>query len=427
MRTTVLHSRLAASAAAVVLAAGLTACGGGDEAEVGQNPPASSGEQPGTGAANASALTPAQYSDPFTGARAAAEHMPMTATALATGFAQAKKLDGVDTAAAKLRSDLTYLLSEHVYLAGIGINTALVAGATDAKTEAALEALDKNSVALADAVGQVGTTEDRDAFLQAWRGHIDDFVAYATAKDEAAEQKELDDLDAYRQSAGELFEKVTEDAISADAVATTLDTHVETLTAAIDAMKDGETSAYPRLYKAAEHMPKAAAALAQAFDKAGDVAGDPGAAGAKLRADLSGLLVGHVYMAGTAVFTAYTAEGGANGAAFTAAAQALGQNTADLTAAVKSVNADAEKQFDDAWKAHIDDFVAYAKAASTQDAAGKTKELADLDAYRANAGKLFQTASGGAIEADAVAESLKEHVQQLAGTIDALAVALVAK
>lgn len=417
-----LQTRLAASAAAAVLLAGLAACGDDEETDVTSAPPAATGEQQ---AGNASALTPIEYPDPFTGVRAAGGHMPMTAAALAKGFASGPAADE-DTDAAKLRADLTYLLSEHVYLAGLGINTALVAGPDDAKTGAALATLDKNSVALADMVGKVATDDQRTAFLAAWRAHIEDFVDYASAKTEAGERKEVKDLDAYEDAAGELLADITRDAIAADAVSKSLDTHVKSLLETIDAMKDGDTKAYDLLYDAAGHMPMTAAALAAAFDKAGKVAGDPNSDGAELRAGLTGLLTGHVYMAGTAVFTAYTAEGGAESEAFKAAAGALKQNTTDLTEAVGSVAADAEQDFNKAWAAHIADFVAYAQAAATDDAAAKAKELADLDGYTAAAGELFNQASDGDIPADAVADSLKEHVRQLAGTIDALAKALTA-
>lgn len=420
-----LQTRLAATAAAMVMVGGLAACGG-DEDDVAAPPAATETQAPETAAPEeASALVPVEYADPFAGAREAAGHMPMTATALATGFAEANDIEGADTDAAQLRADLTYLLSEHVYLAGLGINTALVAGPTDPKTEAALATLDENSVALADAVGTVADDEQREAFLTAWRDHINDFVAYATAEDDAGREDALANLDAYRTAAGELLATITGDAVGAEAVASELETHVDSLIETIDAMVAGDTEAYELLYAAAGHMPMTAAALAGAFAEAGDVAGDTASEGADLRAGLTGLLTGHVYMAGTAVFTAYTADGGAEGEAFTAAAEALGQNTADLTAAVASVAPDVEEDFNTAWAAHIDDFVMYAVGAAESDTAMKQAALANLDAYRESAGALFEEASDGAISADAVAESLSTHVETLAGTIDALAAALV--
>jgi hypothetical protein len=427
-----LSTRLTAVSAAAVLAAGLTACGGGDSAESDNAaaPPAAESTMASPTAeatASAGALTPEQFDDPFVGARKAAEHMPMTATALATGFAKATDAAGVDSDAAKLRSDLTYLLSEHVYLAGLGINTALVTSPSDPKTEAALAALDENSVALSEAVGSVSDDASKEAFLQAWRSHIKDFVSYATAKDSAGEKAAEKNLDAYRESAGKLFDKVTKGAVPASAVEKTLETHVDSLLAAVDDMKAGKSTAYDKLYEAAGHMPMTAAALSKGFAKAADISGDTDSAGSELRAGLTGLLTGHVYLAGTAVFTAYTDEGGATGKPFEAAAATLAQNTDDLTEAVGKAAPEQKKAFNQAWTSHIEDFVAYAQAAAKGDQSAKDKELADLDGYRGSAGKLFETATKGALPADAVSESLGTHVESLAGTIDALAKALVTK
>ena len=98
----------------------LTACGGGGSDDAAQ--PESASQEPSTPADSGA--------DPFDLTREAADHMPMTADALATGFDAALKLPGnADSDAAGLRAQLTYLLTEHVYLAGIAVDTAYVAGA----------------------------------------------------------------------------------------------------------------------------------------------------------------------------------------------------------------------------------------------------------------------------------------------------------
>jgi hypothetical protein len=166
--------------------------------------------------------------------------------------------------------------------------------------------------------------------------------------------------------------------------------------------------------------------LAGGIAKATKMTGDPDSKAAGLRAGLTGLLTTHVYLAGVAVFTAYTDSKSVNGEQFKAAAAALDKNSVELSEAVKSVSDAAKaKTFLEVWRTHIGNFVAYAVADAGSDEAGKTKALADLDAYRASAGQFFSTVTGGALPADAVAGELKGHIETLAGAIDSLKAALV--
>ena len=126
-------------------------------------------------------LVPQGTSAPFEDLRTAASHMPMTAAALASGIAEGAVIDG-DSASptAELRSTLTALLTEHVYLSGVAVATAYATAPNSPEFQAAAAALDQNSVAVADAVGSV-VPDQRDTFPDAWRAHIGDFVSYAVA------------------------------------------------------------------------------------------------------------------------------------------------------------------------------------------------------------------------------------------------------
>ncbi|MDQ1517623.1 MAG: hypothetical protein QOE80_3453, partial [Actinomycetota bacterium] len=85
-------------------------------------------------------VTPAAVTDHA----AHAGHDPLGATA-----------NPVDSGAAALRSGLTALLQEHVYLAGIAVTQGVGKGLDSAEFKAAAGALDKNSVGLADAITSV--------------------------------------------------------------------------------------------------------------------------------------------------------------------------------------------------------------------------------------------------------------------------------
>ncbi len=174
--------------------------------------------------------------------RAAAEHVGMDAGTIATGLAAGAGMSGdaMDDAST-LRSGLTALLQEHVYLASYAVFTEYTAegGVESPAFTAAAATLDANSVALSEAVGSLAGEENAADFLDLWRSHIGFFVDYAVADatgDEDARQEQLLNLDGYRGPAGEFFEKVSNGELPADAVADGLAHHVATLAGAIDSL-----------------------------------------------------------------------------------------------------------------------------------------------------------------------------------------------
>jgi hypothetical protein len=170
------------------------------------------------------------------------------------------------TEAAALRATLTSLLSDHVWLAGNALDTAVQkkGDLKDAQVLGAVKALDANSVALAEAIGSVYPDAEKP-FLASWRQHIGFFVNYTLGKaTKNAKQvaKAKADLDAYRTSSfGELINSVIPE-LPADAVAEELVPHVNTLFAAIDADVAAKADYQAKLTKAADHMPMTAAILA---------------------------------------------------------------------------------------------------------------------------------------------------------------------
>jgi hypothetical protein len=432
---------IVATSAAALLIAGLAGCGAdGKAAAAGDTTSSSTGagapaDTSATAAPSdsAAALGPISTGNPFADIRTAAMHMPDTADSLSGGIAKAAKLDGnVDSDAATLRSGLTYLLTEHVYLAGIAVATAYHSGAQSDAFKAAAKTVDDNSVAIGDAVTKIVGADQGKVFLQAWRAHVTDFVNYAVgartggAKGAAMKSQAVQALKGYAKASGAFFSKNTNGALPAAAVEKDTLEHINTLAAAVDDLAAGRTTAYTKLKTAADHMAMTAGVLAGGIAKATKMSGSADDPAASLRADLTGLLTSHVYLAGVAVFTAYTEKDSVKGTAFKAAADALDKNSVELSDAVKSVS-DAAKAgtFLQVWRTHINNFVDYAVADAGDDAAAKAKALADLDAYRTSAGEFFSTVTGGALPAPAVADALKMHIESLAGAIDSLKGALV--
>ena len=420
------RSWLTAVAFALALSATGCASGAGEATGAGYGTPSANSSADATSAPTPEALSPQGTGAPFEDLRTAASHMPMTAGALAAGIAEGAMINGDSASvAADLRSTLTARLTEHVYLSGIAVATAYETAPNSPQFQVAAAALDQNSVAVADAVGSI-VPDQRDSFLDAWRAHIGDFVSYAVAAkagNDEAKAKEVADLAAFTQSQGAFFEQIAGGVLPSEAVTASLNEHVATLAAAVDALAAGDDAAFDRLKTAGDHMAMSAEALAGGIVTATDTEGDPADDASALPARLTSQLVSHVYLAGVSVFVAYTS--GADSAEFKAAAAALDENSADIAAGVGAVAPDQEMTFLEQWRSHISDFVDYVLAAAGGDEAGQRQQLDDLNAYRVSAGQFFSDLTGGALPAADVTEVLGHHAETLAGAIDSFSAALV--
>jgi hypothetical protein len=201
--------------------------------------------------------------------RIAASHLPGVATALSGAISEQQGFEGeADDAAAQLQRDLTALLKDHEYLAGLAVLMGVTEGADSAEFEAAAAALDKNSVQLSEAIGSVYGEAGAKKFLSLWRAHIGFFVDYTLATaggDKAAAKQAKKDLDGYRSDFGAFIEGATEGGLPADAVEDALKPHVTTTIAAIDSVVAGDGKAFDKLRIAASHLPGIATALSGAI------------------------------------------------------------------------------------------------------------------------------------------------------------------
>ena len=335
-----------------------------------------------------------------------------------------------DTGAATLRARLTSLLGEHVYLAALATGAAL-RGDTPA-FEAYAAALngpeDSNTADLVDAITAAYGDEVGQAFDGLWRseGHIPAFVAYTqavAADDQAGADKALADLTAYAKTVGETLSSVNEN-LPADAVTEMIEGHALTLKAVIDAQKAGDQAAvYSSLREAYGHMGMMAEALAAATVKKlpDDFDGDAASPAAGLRAGLTSLLREHVLLASSATGAAL----GGRMPQFEAAAGALNgpenSNSADLIAAVGSVYGDeVGAAFDGLWRSedHIPAFVAYTQAAAADDQAGKDAAVERLTSYAKSFGETMNSVNPN-LPADVVEEAIVGHATTLLAVIDA--------
>ncbi|PTL60572.1 copper amine oxidase [Paraconexibacter algicola] len=345
-----------------------------------------------------------------------------SSTATQTDGGTADAALGTESGAAELRATLTSTLDEHVYLAAIAIGQGLGNGLDSGEFKAAAATLDKNSVALSDAIGSVYGEDAGKAFLPLWRKHIGFFVDYAKAKatkDDAAAEKAAKDLDGYRTDFGAFLNGANPN-LPTEAVAEELKPHVESVFAVVRAAATGSPKVYERIVEAASHMPNTANVLAGGIVKQfpDKFSGATDAGASELRALLTDQLVGHEYLAGIAIVTGVTE--GLDSGAFKAAAEALDTNSVALSESIGSVYGDdAAKAFLPLWRKHIGFFVDYTKAKAEKDDAAAEKAAEELDGYRTDFGAFLEGANPN-LPADAVAEALKPHVEATFAAIDSV-------
>ena len=207
----------------------------------------------------------------FAATRTAYAHMGMIADPLAGAIVKQfpDKFPGSTmSAAAGLRSTLTMAFQEHTYLAARATGAAL--GGRDPEFKAAAAALDANGVDISKAIGSVYGQGAQDAFLPLWRRHIGfvvDYTVGVATKDQAKQQKAVEDLVGYSQDFGAFLASANPN-LPKDVVAGLVKDHILTLKPVIDAQAAGDQpKVYTMLRSATVHMRMIADPLAEAIVK----------------------------------------------------------------------------------------------------------------------------------------------------------------
>ena len=191
-------------------------------------------------------------------------HMAMAQTSSPNGANGATSV----TKAAELRASLNYLMGEHILLASSATGAALAG--RDAQFKAAAAALDANSVDISKAIGSVYGQGAGDAFLPLWRRHIGfvvDYTVGVATKDQAKQQKAVEDLVGYSQDFGAFLASANPN-LPKDVVAGLVKDHILTLKPVIDTQAAGDQpKVYTLLRSATAHMRMIADPLAEAIVK----------------------------------------------------------------------------------------------------------------------------------------------------------------
>ncbi len=318
--------------------------------------------------------------------------------------------------ASDLRTGLNNALREHVNLGGVALRN-IFTESPDAN--AAVAALDNNSVEVAALVGVAYGEQAEKDFLTVWRQHIDFFANYtigARDGDQTAMDQALEDLAGYGEAASTFFEGVNPEYLPKSAVKPLLVEHRDLVIATVNLIGAGDfDAAYMKLAEAADQVGAIADALAGgiAQQMPEKFTSDVNDGGVDLRVALNNALREHVNVAGVALRNVFTDSPDAS-----AAVAALDKNSIEVASLVGSVyGEDAEKDFLTLWRQHIDFFANYTVAAKAGDQAGMDQALEDLAGYGEAASNFFEGANPN-LPKTAVKPLLVEHRDVVIETIN---------
>jgi hypothetical protein len=320
-----------------------------------------------------------------------------------------------ETEAATLRAKLTALLEAHVYLTAV-VTSAIVTGADPAPAQSAVTA---NTADLAQSLA-AGWAGSANSFTVVWTSQQPLFAAYTKAQirgdSAAADEAKKALTTTFESQVGAFVTTNTVNLITSTVQSEIVDPYVTGLLAAVDAQVAKSPTQYTRLQVAAATMVHAAdllaAAQAKQFPK--QFPGTATGSAANLRATLTGALVDHAYL--TAITTA-TIIGGGDPAAPSATLDQNSRAVANVFA-VTYDDATGQRSYD-LWRRQVDDYVAYARAASG-DTAGQAKARSDLTAWTSDLGG-YVASLDPKLSASVLAGDLGAHVQTLLAVIDAQA------
>ncbi len=320
------------------------------------------------------------------------------------------------SAAATLRTDLNYLLGEHLILAAKATGAAL-----DDRTdqfEAYGGLLNTNGTDLGAAIGSIYGTEAEDEWNRIWSAHNGFFVDYTTGvatDDTALADGAVEDLTTiYVPEFSAFLAGAT--GLPEDAIAELVTDHVLQTKAVVDAQAAGDwEAAYQAIRTAYAHMSMIGDALAPAIAEGNDIEGDPATAAVDFRTALNQLLQEHLFLASFATDAAL----GAREDEFGGAGAALNTNGTDLGAAIGGLfGQEAEDEWNRIWSAHNGFFVDYTTGVATDDMAMQDQAVTDLTETYVPEFSAFLAGATGLPE-DALAGLITEHVLTTKAVVDA--------
>jgi hypothetical protein len=333
-----------------------------------------------------------------------------TTTTLPAGVAAS------DTAASSIRSELTVLLQEQVFLTGITVEQAVEAnGNLDARAPSATADVANESASdLADVIGTAYGLAVGADFLQLWNEHQHAVLGYAVGGGTASEVADARTavIDRLVRADADLDEQALDEAFTASD---------EELLAAVDELRQDSPAAANDLRRAADEMPAMALVLAREFDEHSALEGDATSDDATFRSDLTALFQESVYLLGLGLDELAATEDAAD-PEVEATFRAVDANAVELAGTLQ----DDPDEFLGLWRDHITMIREYEIATQAGDAPGIDQSRESLEAWRDDVGNVLEEdyntlPDGTTLSHEAIAEALVPHVDTILAYADAVA------
>lgn len=345
----------------------------------------------------------------------AAEHMEVWAVELAASLDEHADLGGdPQSPAAELLAGLDFTLREHV-VALTDTSAATIAG-EDLAAEHAREVLDQNTEALESRMRTLFSEDEADEFGRLWDRHVEQMLNVATAlrdDDQAVKGRAREELERINGELATVLQDMTRGRIEPEELEQTLEEHVATSVAVMEAQAEQGEDPFTPLREAVDHMTHVAEQMAVPFAQTVVIDGEVDSEAAKMHAELSGRMAESVW------FTSDLTEHVLHDEPIDAARELVDHNTSELGDVIAGpLGSDAAEIFEEVWTTHIDLFVEYARAVRSGDADAREDTREDLARWADEFATTMGDAGGEAIEATVVEEAAVTHLESVIGVIE---------
>jgi hypothetical protein len=323
--------------------------------------------------------------------------------------------------AVELRTGLEELFGQDVFV-GVRVTRSRLRGDPDF-TQAAVDALSRNSDDLTTLLGRVYGNARAQEFRTLWETQQEGLVAYARAAsqhDQSAKAAARDQLDAFPGRIAQYLHGLTSGKIAAATISSRLTTHIDDLIRFTDAYAADDYATAYRIERVDYEREFALGTIVAAGieeDRYGHLPASFDSPLTRLRSTLGELLGEHMQLVVDAMGAALR-----GGPEFKADAAQVNADTALLAGAFGVLFGPASAtRFESVWGDHVDALVSYSGAVAAKDQPGQAKALAQLRAFEQHLSTFLSTGTDGRLTAPALSDVLHMHDRDLVDQLDAYA------
>jgi hypothetical protein len=323
--------------------------------------------------------------------------------------------------AVELRTGLEELFGQDVF-AGVRVTRSRLRSDPDF-TQAAVDALSRNSDDLATLVGRVYGSARAAEFRRLWESQQEGLVAYARAAsqhDQAAKAAARAQLDASPGRIAQFLHDLTSGGAAAPAISSRLRTHIDDLIGFTDAYAASDYATAYRIERADYERQFALGTVIAAGitgGRAGHLPAGFDSPLTRLQSMLGELLGEHLQLAVDAMGAALR-----GGPEFKADAAQVNADTEQLANAFGVLfGPQSGARFASVWGDHVDALISYSGAVAANDQKGKAQALAQLRAFEQHLSTFLSTSTEGRLKAPALSQMLHMHDRDLVQQLDAYA------